>query len=194
MIFACTMDEIIYHDMRKTVIMPLQMARIRGEGNLALATTTLTSSANFAKNMMPHGGIHGNAKELLLKDADYSTPSDHYFSHLQRLKSGGFSQEEQENKVLDEMKVDHSALQIMLDEHNSKEKSLTEMFAELPHEYKMELAGKRGWNETDFERMTDLLAESESDLHVRRTKKDNKILDNTSLGKILDVKVPDAKP
>jgi hypothetical protein len=39
--------------------------------------------------MMPHSGGMGadGAKQLLLKDTDYSTPTDHYFAYLQKLKT-----------------------------------------------------------------------------------------------------------
>ena len=37
--------------------------------------------------MKPHALHRTNAKELILKDADYSTPQDHYFSYVAKKKS-----------------------------------------------------------------------------------------------------------
>jgi len=34
--------------------------------------------------MQPHALMPTNAKELILKDADYSTPQDHYFGYTQQ--------------------------------------------------------------------------------------------------------------
>ena len=38
------------------------------------------------KEMKPHALEPTNAKELILKDADYSTPQDHYFDYVTKLK------------------------------------------------------------------------------------------------------------
>jgi len=48
----------------------------------------MKGTAKFITEMSPHRGAMGgdNAKALLLKDTDYSTPSDHYFAYLQRIK------------------------------------------------------------------------------------------------------------
>lgn len=72
--FATTMDDVIYANMRKNVIIPLQLARIKGEGSIETSTTGLKGAANFAGYMMPHGLSPISAKDLMLKDADYSTP------------------------------------------------------------------------------------------------------------------------
>ena len=36
--------------------------------------------------MKPHALHRSSAKELILKDADYSTPQDHYFNYLGQKK------------------------------------------------------------------------------------------------------------
>ena len=36
-------------------------------------------AGNFMSELKPHALAPNNAKELILKDADYSTPQDHYF-------------------------------------------------------------------------------------------------------------------
>lgn len=42
-----------------------------------------------------------NAKDLLIDDHDYSTPADHYFSYLGKVKETG--QKEQDIEVLDKL-------------------------------------------------------------------------------------------
>jgi len=87
-VFVATMDELIYMNFRKNVIMPFEMARMSGS-NTSIATDTLVGTGRFIKEMVPHSGglFTDNAKALLLKDTDYSTPTDHYFAYLQKLKS-----------------------------------------------------------------------------------------------------------
>jgi hypothetical protein len=36
---------------------------------------------SFVNEMKPHALMPNNAKDLILKDADYSTPQDHYFGY-----------------------------------------------------------------------------------------------------------------
>jgi len=52
-----------------------------------------------------------SAKDLILKDSDYSTPQDHYFAHLQKMKAPGIVKETLEEKVIDELQIDKTALQ-----------------------------------------------------------------------------------
>lgn len=77
------MDDLVYANFRKNVIIPLQLARLTGD-NTAVLQSTLNGTARFVKDMKPLGpGLTAdNAKALLLKDTDYSTPSDHYFAYL----------------------------------------------------------------------------------------------------------------
>ena len=44
-------------------------------------------TSNFLREMKPHALAPTNAKELILKDADYSTPQDHYFNYTNQNKS-----------------------------------------------------------------------------------------------------------
>jgi hypothetical protein len=44
------------------------------------------ASGRFIKDMAPHGLKPISAKDLMLKDVDYSSPQDHYFGHLQKRK------------------------------------------------------------------------------------------------------------
>jgi len=62
----------------------LQLARIRGDGSIA--QETLKGTTRFIRDMSPLGLSRMNAKDLILKDSDYSTPQDHYFAHLQKMK------------------------------------------------------------------------------------------------------------
>lgn len=56
----------------------------------------MQGTGTFAYNMKPKGITFNqdSAKDLMLKDSDYSTPTDHYFSHLQKLKSDADYSEE----------------------------------------------------------------------------------------------------
>ena len=44
-------------------------------------------TADFLRDMKPHALHRSSAKELILKDADYSTPQDHYFNYLGQKKT-----------------------------------------------------------------------------------------------------------
>jgi hypothetical protein len=61
---------------------------MKGDSSSAVQAT-LQGGVSFVKDMQPlgRGIVADNAKALLLKDTDYSTPSDHYFAHLQKLKT-----------------------------------------------------------------------------------------------------------
>lgn len=87
--FAMTMDDIIYANLKKNVIMPLQMAQIQGDGRVNVSDLKDVGSGvgSFVAQMRPRAIIPQSAKELMLKDADYSTPQDHYFAHLQNKKA-----------------------------------------------------------------------------------------------------------
>ena len=39
-------------------------------------------TGKFFKTFQPRGLTPDNAKDLLMKDAEYATPEDHYFAHL----------------------------------------------------------------------------------------------------------------
>ena len=75
--FIATMDDMIYSNMRKNIIMPLSMVGVKGsKGNFESSDMKEVASgtANFLKEIKPHALTPSNAKELILKDADYSTP------------------------------------------------------------------------------------------------------------------------
>jgi hypothetical protein len=89
-------------------MMPIQMARIRGDGSIQQVTKeTLKGTQTFLEHMRPRGLAPVTAKDLMLKDSDYSTPADHYFSHLNRLKTneeGVF--ERRESQILEDLGID----------------------------------------------------------------------------------------
>jgi hypothetical protein len=48
----------------------------------------MQGTGRFFSEMAPRGGglTSGGAKELMLKDTDYSSTTDHYFAYLKKLK------------------------------------------------------------------------------------------------------------
>lgn len=89
-VFVSTMDDVIYANFRKNIILPFQMVTIKGShGELAANdfSSVAQGTGAFIKEMKPHALAPTNAKELILKDADYSTPMDHYFGYLGRHKA-----------------------------------------------------------------------------------------------------------
>lgn len=48
----------------------------------------MQGTGRFFSEMAPRGGglTSGGAKDLLLKDTDYSSSTDHYFAYLKKLK------------------------------------------------------------------------------------------------------------
>ena len=89
-LFISTMDDVIYANFRKNIIMPLQMVAVKGQAGSVQGADLKAlgdGTQSFIKDMKPHALTPANAKELILKDADYSTPQDHYFGYVQRTKS-----------------------------------------------------------------------------------------------------------
>jgi len=83
------MDDLIYGGLRKNIIMPVSMVSIKGsQGTVDRADikTLGEGTKSFMREMSPHALTPSNAKELILKDADYSTPQDHYFMYVNRNK------------------------------------------------------------------------------------------------------------
>lgn len=85
------------------------------------ASATLYGSAKFASEMKPAGIVGGGgAKALMLKDSDYSTPSDHYFSYTKKNKDDKTPLAEKEAAVMAEMNVDQSHMRELQQEAGSK--------------------------------------------------------------------------
>ena len=107
--------------------------------------------------MTPGGLRPTSAKDLMLKDADYSTPTDHYFSYLGKVKSGELSKSEQEDRVLSTLDIDTAKFNQVVAQVQQREPTLTELFQSLPHDKKVALAKKRGFGENDFDKIIKLL-------------------------------------
>jgi hypothetical protein len=58
------------------------------------------------RDMAPHGLSRMSAKDLILKDSDYSTPQDHYFAHLLKMKQPDIVRETLEEKVISDLNID----------------------------------------------------------------------------------------
>ena len=87
-LFISTCDDMIYTNFRKNVIMPFQMVRVKGASLQTSDVKELSAgTADFLRDMKPHALHRSSAKELILKDADYSTPQDHYFNYLGQKKT-----------------------------------------------------------------------------------------------------------
>ena len=87
--FIATMDDLIYSNLRKNIIMPMQMVGLKGSSGTfdKEDVQNLTEGTrSFLKELKPHALAPTNAKELILKDADYSTPQDHYFNYTNHNK------------------------------------------------------------------------------------------------------------
>merc|ERR1712046_485550 len=102
------MDDVIYSDLKRHTVMPIQMALLNSDtSNLQLMQTTVQGTGRFMYNLAPRGAaFKDSAKELMLKDADYSTPTDHYFSHLQRMKEDDdYASKAREHDVLEGLDI-----------------------------------------------------------------------------------------
>ena len=75
--FVTTCDDMIYSTFRKNIIMPFQMVTIKGStGTIEVddVKNMASGTQNFIRDIKPRAIFTTNAKELMLKDADYSTP------------------------------------------------------------------------------------------------------------------------
>jgi hypothetical protein len=76
--FVSFLDDLIYSDLRKNVFMSYKMVSMTGgsqsEIKLEQAKAVANGTAKFFEKIKPQAMTPGNAKELMLKDADYSTP------------------------------------------------------------------------------------------------------------------------
>ena len=75
--FVATMDDYIYAQFRKNIVLPFQMVMLNPaiEGEQAESDVTLSEGiVEFGKQMAPKSIIPQNAKDLMIRDSDYSTP------------------------------------------------------------------------------------------------------------------------
>ena len=94
-LFVSNMDDFIYNDLKKNVILPAQMVSVKGNYDLNDAKTVASGTGKFLKSFQPKAIQPPAAKDLMLKDAEYSTPQDHYFAHISSKKEATLSQEDE---------------------------------------------------------------------------------------------------
>ena len=89
--------------------------------------TTLEGTGRFIKEIAPKSStMSTDAKDLLLKDVDYSTPTDHYFQHLQKLKNDPeYANKLREDEVLSSLSI--SKVDIKAAELSQRERELRNM-------------------------------------------------------------------
>ena len=76
-LFIATMDDFVYGDFKRNVIMPMQMIQVKSQTNgysAADAQALAEGTGRFVKKFKPSAITPESAKELLLKDSEYSTP------------------------------------------------------------------------------------------------------------------------
>lgn len=101
--FVCVMDDVIYQQMRRNLILPVKQvfASVSKKNQIDIdeLITVSAGAATFAQQFKPHALGPTNVKSLLLKDEDYATPEDHYFGYINRrntLPKGAEERKEQE--------------------------------------------------------------------------------------------------
>ena len=71
------------------------MVSVKGNYDLNDAKTVASGTGKFLKSFQPKAIQPPAAKDLMLKDAEYSTPQDHYFAHISSKKEATLSQEDE---------------------------------------------------------------------------------------------------
>ena len=137
--------------------MPFSMITIKGSlGTVDRADIEYVGQGAkaFMNDIKPHALGHTNAKELILKDADYSTPQDHYFMYVNRNKAKmdamGFDVDDvnedlgaQELRIINELYSDQNGRAEAIENHISmlrekrKPQTMMELYNNLkPNEIK----------------------------------------------------------
>ena len=83
-LFISTMDDVIYGDFKRNIILPLHMVSVKG--TTQDVKLLKDGTGKFVSKFKPSAIAPESAKDLLLKDSEYSTPEDHYFAHIQSKK------------------------------------------------------------------------------------------------------------
>ena len=72
------MDDFVYGDFKRNVIMPFHMVQVKSQAAGGYSSEDATFMAEhagkFVKKFKPLGLQSESAKDLMLKDAEYSTP------------------------------------------------------------------------------------------------------------------------
>lgn len=83
--FVCGMDDIIYGQLRRNVIIPVKsLFRPKQTIDIDDLFTVGQGAANFASQFKPLALGPTNVKALLMNDNDYATPQDHYFGYINK--------------------------------------------------------------------------------------------------------------
>ena len=162
--------------------------------------------------MKPHALMPTNAKELILKDADYSTPQDHYFNYTQadraRLTQGLQMHELKEAKRQEELqvirelfgdegRVDSIERHIQILEEERKPKTMMQLFTNLTETQKQDI--ERNWGTTlpELQKLAKLHDEQAAQDALlpeeKRFKKDNKMLESLNMDKLMSVAIYNKK-
>jgi len=74
--FVCSMDDMIYGQLRLNMILPVKQLLTRNPSqiNLDEIMQVGTGTANFVSQFKPHGLGRTGVQALLLRDEDYATP------------------------------------------------------------------------------------------------------------------------
>lgn len=125
----------MYFQLRQSVVLPFYKARGSGEG---YSEAVYGSTSYLQNTMSPLYSKRSSAKDLLLKDADYSTPQDHYFGYVNRQSTLSQDEVQRELKVLrdlvPEKKLFDSVIEPLVKDRNIEEQKvyLFEQFDNLP--------------------------------------------------------------
>ena len=86
--FVCVMDDVIYSQMRRNLILPMKQVftslTTKNQVDLDEIMHVGSGAAKFASQFKPQALGPTNVKSLLLKDEDYSTPDDQYFGYINK--------------------------------------------------------------------------------------------------------------
>ena len=83
-LFVLKMDDLIYYQIRRHLIHPIYVLTNQKEISSNDIKDLGTGTRDLIQQFKPHGLQKVSAKKLLIDDKDYSTPSDHYFSFLNK--------------------------------------------------------------------------------------------------------------
>ncbi|TNV87036.1 hypothetical protein FGO68_gene5713 [Halteria grandinella] len=98
--FIVTMDDMIYTQLRRNVIMPVQQVftgvKTGSGANLDEILAVASGTGAFVSQFKPHALGRSGAKELVLNDQDYATPNDHYFGYIHKRQTVTAQNEQQQ--------------------------------------------------------------------------------------------------
>lgn len=192
-VFVCNMDDVIYGQLRRNVILPFKQAVFGTAGkqpSLDDLFELSSGTANFVSQFKPLSVGPHNARALIVDEQEYSTPSDHYFSYINR-RQGQSSDLAKE----DELKVMQSlGLEVLLPPTFNiatgkfDEPALLDESGQALNEHEMdvfELARLRGSSVNKLRVMTETAEEAAAKRGQRHSKKDYDKLKQLTMGDII---------